>query len=107
MAASTISVHAPHQLRAAIHREPAIVAWLADRLGHRIHELQTRMAWSLSLCVRDHLLAVLRDLAGRWGSPAEEGTVIGLPVSQGALAAMVGASRESVNRALRQLLAPT
>jgi CRP-like cAMP-binding protein len=63
------------------------------------------MTWSLSLCVRDHLLAVLRDLAGRWGSPVEEGTVIGLPVSQGALAAMVGASRESVNRALRQLLA--
>jgi CRP/FNR family transcriptional regulator, cyclic AMP receptor protein len=105
VAASTISVYDPRQLRAAIHREPAVVAWLADRLGHRIHELETRMTWSLSLCVRDHLQAVLRDLARRWGSPAAEGTVIGLPLSQGALAAMVGASRESVNRALRQLLA--
>jgi CRP-like cAMP-binding protein len=46
--------------------------------------------------------ARLGDLAARFGRPVPGGVAIGLPVPQDDLAAMTGATRESVNRAVRR-----
>lgn len=45
----------------------------------------------------------LADLAATHGLPKETGTLVDLPLSQEALAGMVGATRESVNKALASL----
>ena len=47
------------------------------------------------------LARVLLDLADRHGRPVEGGILLDTRLTQGELAAMVGASRETVNRALR------
>jgi CRP/FNR family transcriptional regulator, cyclic AMP receptor protein len=44
----------------------------------------------------------LIELSDTKGRPAADGIEIDLPLHQGTLAAMVGASRENVNRALRR-----
>jgi CRP-like cAMP-binding protein len=84
-------------------RNPAVGAWLAHGLTSRIDQLQSGLAAALTLGVEDRTLAILRVLARRWGRPTRTGTVIDLAVPQDTLAAMVGATRESVNRALRGL----
>lgn len=45
----------------------------------------------------------LADLAEAYGTPTDDGTVIEMPLSQEGLASMVGATRESVNKALASL----
>src|SRR5262245_58070331 len=84
-------------------REPSVAAWLAAGLTHRIDQLQSALAAALTLGVQDRTLGVLRLLAGRWGHRTANETVIDLLLPQDTLAAMVGATRESVNRALRAL----
>ena len=42
----------------------------------------------------------LLDLAGRFGRPAEEGVLVAHDLTQEELAQLVGASRETVNKAL-------
>jgi CRP/FNR family transcriptional regulator, dissimilatory nitrate respiration regulator len=53
--------------------------------------------------ISERLIGKLLDLAGLHGSPAGGHTRINLKVSQATLAAMIGASRENVNRALAEL----
>src|SRR5262249_61702882 len=55
--------------------------------------------------ITERLIGKLLDLAGLHGSPAGGHTRINLKVSQATLAAMIGASRENVNRALAELAA--
>jgi CRP/FNR family cyclic AMP-dependent transcriptional regulator len=55
--------------------------------------------------VPHRVVEVLRELAHVHGSEVVGGTRIDLPLSQDALASLVGAARESVNRAVRQLTA--
>jgi CRP-like cAMP-binding protein len=81
-------VHSPVQLLAA--RIEALEEWLADLV---LYDVPVRVARRLS------------DLVEGFGVLRPEGVLIDLPVTQGRLAAMVGASRESVNRALAQLAA--
>ena len=46
------------------------------------------------------LAALLLDLAGRYGIPAESGIIIDIPLSQVDFASLIGASRATVTRAL-------
>ena len=52
----------------------------------------------------DRLVARLDDLAERFGQPVPGGTRVALPLTQEHLAALTGATRESVNRALAELV---
>jgi CRP-like cAMP-binding protein len=47
----------------------------------------------------------LADLAARFGHEAPDGVAIGLRLSQDELAAMIGCTRESANRALGRIVA--
>lgn len=85
-------------------------------------DLHPRIAWSLLLVVarrlRDtdreraeygggtstqRIVALLLDLAERWGQPCEDGILIDTPATQQELAETASTSRESMARVLRQL----
>lgn len=65
-------------------------------LFHRFEELHT-------LPLAQRLARQVQRLARQFGRRGPQGTVIDLGVSQGDLAAMVGGSRQRVNRAWRQM----
>ena len=74
-----------------------MLASLSRRLRHTTRVVQDATFRD----VPSRLARVLLDLATRHGRPVEHGILIDTRVTQGELAAMVGASRETVNRALR------
>ena len=80
----------PSSIRDGLSRRARRVTWLASSL-----------AWSR---LSDRLVARLDDLAARFGQPVPGGTRVALPLTQEHLAALTGASRESVNRALSSLV---
>ena len=90
-------------LQAALRDDPVIASGLCAKLAEQVSRAQRALAEALTLSVRERVLGTLHDLATRHGRPAPGGTRIALPVSQDMLAALVGATRESVNRALRDL----
>ena len=81
--------------------DPRAAADLLATRAHRAAALAAELAW---LGVRERLLRRLHDLAERFGSPVEGGTLIILPFTQDDLASLVGTTRESVNRTLRALV---
>jgi CRP/FNR family transcriptional regulator, cyclic AMP receptor protein len=87
----------------AIGRDPAIGSWISRTHHRQVDLLRRRLASALSLGVADRLREVLRDLASTHGAHTRDGVRIELPLSQELLATMVGATRESVNRAVRAL----
>ena len=87
----------------AVERDPAISSWISRTHHRQVDLLRRHLANALSLGVADRLLEVLRDLASTHGAHARDGVRIELPLSQEMLATMVGATRESVNRAVRAL----
>jgi CRP/FNR family cyclic AMP-dependent transcriptional regulator len=91
------------ELRGALGRDPLIGAWLGASLGQRVRALERSLIRSLSFPVRERVLDVLLELAATNGARRPWGVIVELPLSQDDIAALVGATRESVNRALRQL----
>jgi CRP/FNR family cyclic AMP-dependent transcriptional regulator len=87
-------------------RDPSSSAWLAAALARRLDRMGRRFARCLTMTVEGRLLATLADLAERAGRPLAEpagATVVDLPLPQDLLATMIGATRESTNRAIRSL----
>jgi len=77
----------------------ALVLGLARRSAH----VRRRAAVLRTLAVAERVLAVLHELAERFGRTGSNTGAIPLPLTQDLLASMCGASRESVNRALATL----
>lgn len=102
VACTTLVLHSS-ELRGAFDRDPLIVEWLAASLGQRVRVLQRSLIRNMSLPVRERVLDVLVELAETHGEQRPWGAIVRIPLSQDDLAALVGATRESVNRALRQL----
>jgi CRP-like cAMP-binding protein len=87
------------------HHDPARTGWLVRLLADGWRRSQGRLVDALVLPVRERVLATLRDLAERFGGAAgsDGRAAIPIPVTQDLLAGLVGATRESVNRAVRSL----
>lgn len=68
----------------------------------RLTSIVTDLAW---FDITDRIERRLLDLASRLGRPAPGGTLIPVRLTQDELASMVGATRESANRAVRALIA--
>jgi CRP-like cAMP-binding protein len=86
-----------------VQRSPRLALHLLSTLSRRLR-LTTEDAEGLaSLTVTERLLRQLRRLARHSGVSVEGGTRIVPPMTQQDLAALVGTSRESVNRALVRL----
>jgi CRP/FNR family transcriptional regulator, cyclic AMP receptor protein len=101
----TLIVIPPYELSRHMARDQTVSIWLAQSLTRKVGDLQVRLAATLALGVRERTFALLLILAERWGYRSSRGTVLDLPLSQELLAALAGTSRESVNRALRDLRA--
>jgi CRP-like cAMP-binding protein len=92
------------EARHALLRDPAVATWMASAVSAR---LAATTAVAVALAERPaagRVAWLLRHLAARWGRPAPSGTAIALPLDQELMAAALGLTRESVNRALRQLV---
>jgi CRP-like cAMP-binding protein len=73
-----------------------------DAVVERLAQLALQLAWC---SVQERIERRLLDLATRLGYPVPGGLAVGVPITQDDLAAMVGASRESTNRAIRRSVA--
>lgn len=77
--------------------------WVLSAMARRLHQADADLAAALGLSVSHRVRRVLDALAAAAGRPVPGGTRITVPITQETLAAMVGATRESVNRALGRL----
>jgi CRP-like cAMP-binding protein len=83
-----------------MEKYPAIYARLLHIVAGRLRST-TRKAEAMAFQdVQGRLAYEMLDLAGKCGHPVEEGISIDIPLNQNDLASMVGATRESVNKAL-------
>lgn len=87
----------------ALQRSPTLALSLLRALSARLRSTTEEAEGLVSMTVSDRLLARLRRLAEWSGRPVEDGVQIVLPMTQQELAALVGTSRESINRALASL----
>lgn len=101
----------PVEARAATECRVALVqraAWLPDvteRLAERLARASQSLSAALVLDAPARLERLLLDLADRHGTPVRGGVRIDLPLTQSELAAMIGVSRETVNRTVGGLVA--
>lgn len=79
----------------------ALMADLAEKVVDAGRQLNLRSTES----TEERLVALLRRLVVDVGKPGDGGTIVDLPLSQEDLAGLIGASRESVARALCRLRA--
>ena len=87
--------------RIAPVRDRQVTALLEAR-EQRLAALAFQLAW---LDVAGRVQHRLHDLAGRFGRPVPDGTLVALGLTQEELAHLCGTSRETANRALRALVA--
>lgn len=87
-------------LRGAVTKHPALAVALLRTLGVRLRRTNEALQDIALFDVPGRVARRLADLADAHGVPADGGTLIDLPLSQENLAQMVGATRESVNKAL-------
>jgi CRP/FNR family cyclic AMP-dependent transcriptional regulator len=89
------------QFRRLLEASPALAASALAALSRRLRRSDLLIEDLAFLDVRARLARVLLDLAARKGVPGPEGVVIAARLTQRDLAALVGATRESVNKWLR------
>jgi CRP/FNR family cyclic AMP-dependent transcriptional regulator len=83
-----------------VSRNPEVVTALFAALSRRLRSADEMIEDAIFLDVPGRLAKRLLDLADKHGKPAERGVAIDLKLTQQDLAAMVGATRESVNKHL-------
>jgi CRP/FNR family transcriptional regulator, cyclic AMP receptor protein len=84
----------------AVMRYPRIAIQVMNVLSRRLRQTDTMIEDLLFLDVHGRVAKKLLDLAELHGVRTPEGVRIDLRLTQGELAAMVGASRESVNKVM-------
>ncbi len=99
---TTLELHQDVLLR-GLQRSPNLALSLLRALSSRLRNTTEDAEKLVSLTVGERLLARLQRLADWAGRPTPDGTRIAFPMTQQQLAALVGTSRESVNRALAGL----
>jgi CRP-like cAMP-binding protein len=84
-----------------LERHPHVAIELAGLLAARVRRLSELAEDSILLALRARLAKKLIALARNYGQPTDAGTRIDLKLSQQALGELVGTSRESINKQLR------
>jgi CRP/FNR family transcriptional regulator, cyclic AMP receptor protein len=79
---------------------PEVAAQLLRALAHRLRRTNETMADLVFSDVPGRVAKALLDLAERFGTVTAEGTLVSHDLTQEELAQLVGASRETVNKAL-------
>lgn len=84
----------------AVERHPRIAISVLHVLAQRLRQTDSMVEDLLFLDVHGRVAKKLLELAETHGAPTKEGIRIELRLTQGELASMVGASRESVNKVM-------
>ncbi len=100
---STLLTVPANSIAAVLRHDTLLLRGMAAAVAEQLDRAYLTLARALTLPVIDRVRHAVCDLATRFGSPVPGGVEIMLPVSQDFLAAMAGATRESVNRAIREL----
>jgi CRP/FNR family transcriptional regulator len=87
----------------AIRTRPELGLALLRVLGRRLRHTNEALQDIAFFDVPGRVARRIADLAETYGEATDEGVLIELPISQESLAQMVGATRESVNKALSLL----
>ena len=88
------------QLKEFLHHRPGVAATLLAALARRLRRTNDVLADLVFTDVPGRVAKALLDLAGRFGRPVEDGVLVAHDLTQEELAQLVGASRETVNKAL-------
>jgi CRP-like cAMP-binding protein len=88
------------QLKEFLAQRPGVAATLLAALARRLRRTNDVLADLVFTDVPGRVAKALLDLAGRFGRPVEEGVMVAHDLTQEELAQLVGASRETVNKAL-------
>ncbi|MBN6056565.1 Crp/Fnr family transcriptional regulator [Nonomuraea sp. RK-328] len=99
----TCQVLAAGAFRQVLHRNPGIYRALVSLAHDRMRASADNGVRQAAHPVARRTARILSELAHRYGRPTARGLLIGLALSQHDLALLVGASRESVVRALTRL----
>jgi CRP/FNR family transcriptional regulator, cyclic AMP receptor protein len=91
-------------LQEAIAAHPAIVAEVTKQVGTRLKRIESRVENLVFRDVRSRVACILLELEENFGRADSRGVTIDLPLSQEELATLVGATRQSVNASLRELV---
>lgn len=84
-------------------RWPEIVTELLRRAGARASRLAREDAIRRTPRIEERLLALLAELAGRWGRVTPGGIVLDVPLTHEVLSQLAGAQRPTVTTALKAL----
>ncbi|HEY8652915.1 MAG TPA: Crp/Fnr family transcriptional regulator [Dermatophilaceae bacterium] len=87
-------------LNAFLSGRPAVAATLLAALARRLRRTNEALADLVFTDVPGRVAKALLDLSSRFGRPAEDGVLVPHDLTQEELAQLVGASRETVNKAL-------
>ena len=79
---------------------PAVAKSMLAALARRLRRTNDSLADLVFTDVPGRVAKALLDLSGRFGRPTEEGVLVAHELTQEELAQLVGASRETVNKAL-------
>ncbi|OBA47427.1 Crp/Fnr family transcriptional regulator [Kocuria sp. ICS0012] len=91
-------------LRKVIQRSPEVSAQLLQARGRRLRRTNENLADLVFSDVPGRVAKALLDLADRFGRPATDGILVAHELTQEELAQLVGASRETVNKALAEFV---
>ena len=87
-------------LNSFLSGRPAVAAKLLAALARRLRRTNETLADLVFTDVPGRVAKALLDLSTRFGRPAEDGILVAHDLTQEELAQLVGASRETVNKAL-------
>lgn len=91
-------------LRKAMEKSPNISAQVLQALARRLRRTNENLADLVFSDVPGRVAKALLDLADRFGRPATDGILVAHELTQEELAQLVGASRETVNKALAEFV---
>ena len=91
-------------LRKAMEKSPQISAQVLQALARRLRRTNENLADLVFSDVPGRVAKALLDLADRFGRPATDGILVAHELTQEELAQLVGASRETVNKALAEFV---
>lgn len=83
----------------------ALVIRITKVIGDRLKRVESRVEDLVFRNVRTRVARMLTELAGDFGRIEGGRRVIDIPITQGELATLVGATRQTVNQTLRELTA--
>ena len=92
-------------LKSFLSSRPAIASHLLAALARRLRRTNDSLADLVFTDVPGRVAKALLDLSNRFGRPAGDGILVAHDLTQEELASLVGASRETVNKALADFVA--